>query len=178
MRSGEEVLADGDAGDAVEARGEADAGTLRDVDGALGSDGYFRRDHVFVPITLAGGDVAGEREIGERGHGDVLRATDAGFEHAAAPDGDVVFLAEIVDAFGFMESADAAKLDVDDFAGAERDGGFGLFVGVDALVEADGGLEIFLDFDVAEEIVPAERLLNHHEVEAIQLLEERQSSLR
>ena len=172
-RSGEVVLAGGDAGDAVEARGEADAGTLGDVDGALRGDGYFGGDDVFVPVTLAGGDVAGEREIGERGHGDVLGAADAGFEHAAAPDGDGVFPAEIVNAFGFVETADAAELDVDDLAGTERDSGFGLFVGVDALVEADRSLQVFLDFDVAEEVVPAERLFNHHEVKTVELLEER-----
>jgi hypothetical protein len=98
---------------------------------------------------------------------------DAGFEHASTPNGDGVFLAKIVDALGFVESADAAEFNVDDFAGSESDGSFGLFVRVDALVEADGRLQGFLDFDVAEEIVPAEGLLNHHEVVGVELLEER-----
>src|SRR5260221_14267098 len=97
------------------------------------------------------------------GHGDVVGAAYAGFEHAAAPDGDGIFGAEVVDAFGLQGAADAAELDVDDFAGAEGDGGFGLFVGVDALVEADGGLQIFLDGDAAEAVVPAEGRLVHHE---------------
>jgi len=106
-KSGEVVLAGGDAGDAVEAGSEADAGGLGDFYGALWGDGYFGVDYVFGPITVTGGDVAGEREIGEGGHGDVLRAADTGFEHAAAPDGDGVFLAEIVNAFGLEKTADA-----------------------------------------------------------------------
>src|SRR6202007_1039259 len=125
---------------------EADAGGGGDLDCAGGRDGYFGSDYVFVPVTLAGGYVAGEGEVGEGGHGDVLGAADAGFEHAAAPDGDGIFLAEIVDTFCLEEAADAAEFDVDDFAGAESDGGFGLLVGVDALVEADGRFEIFFGF--------------------------------
>ena len=140
----------------------------------MGSYGYFGSDDVFVPVAGAGGDVAGEREIGLRGHGDVVSAADAGFEHAAAPNGNVVFLAEIVDAFGLEVAADAAEFDVDDFAGAESDGGFGLFVGVDALIETDGRLEIFLNFDVAEEVVPAEGLFDHHEVVGVELFEKRE----
>jgi len=115
-----------------------------------------------LPVAGAGGDVAGQREVGLGGHGDVVGAAYTGLQHAAAPDGDGIFGAEIVDAFGLQVAADAAEFDVDDFAGTEGDGGFGLFVGVDALVKADGSLQIFLDGDVAEEVVPAEGLLDHH----------------
>ena len=124
-----------------------------------------------MPVAGGGADVAGQSEIGLRGHGDVVSAADAGFEHASAPDGDGVFLAEIVDAAGFVVATDAAKFDVDDFAGAESDGGFGLFVGVDALIETDRRLNGLLDFDVAEEVVPAEGLFNHHEVVGVHLFE-------
>ena len=165
-------FAGGDGVDAIGAGSEANAWGGGDFDGALGRDGDFGVDDVFVPVAGAGGDVAGERKVGQGGHGDVVGATDAGFEHAAAPIGDGIFLAEILDAFGLQVTADAAELDVDDFAGAERGGGFGLFVGVDALVEADGRLELLLEFDVVEEIVPAEGLLDHHEIEGIELLEE------
>src|SRR2546429_5490641 len=44
---------------------------------------------------------------------------------------------------------------------------------VDALVQADRRVQPFLQLDVAVEIVPAERLLDHHQVEAFELLEER-----
>ena len=171
--SGEVVLADGDAGYAVEARGKTDAGRGGDFYCAFGGYGDFGSDYIFLPVTVAGGDVAGEGEIGKSGHGDILGAADAGFEHAAAPDRNAIALAKIVDAFGLEKTADATEFDIDDFASAEGDGGFGLFVGVDAFVETDGRLKIFLDFDVAEEIVPAQGLLDHHEVVGIELLEER-----
>jgi len=99
-------------------------------------------------------------------------AADAGFEHATAPDGNVFGLAKIVDAARFVVTTDAAEFNVDDFAGTEGSSGFGLFVGVDALVEADGRLQRFLNFDVAEEVVPAERLLDHHEIEGVELFEQ------
>ncbi len=121
----------------------------------MGGDGDFGSDDVFVPVAGAGGDVAGQGEIRKSGHGDVVSAADAGFEHATAPDGDGVFLAKIMDAFGFAETADATEFNVDNFAGAESDGGFGLLEGVDAFVEADRRLQSFLNGDVAEEVVPA-----------------------
>src|SRR5271156_3214860 len=60
-------------------------------------DGYLGVDYVAVPVAGAGGDVAWEGEVGEGGKVNVVGAAYAGFEHAAAPDGDVVLLAEIVD---------------------------------------------------------------------------------
>ncbi len=69
-------------------------------------------------------------------------------------------------------SADASEFDVDDLAGAESDGGLGLLVGVNALVEADGRLQSFLDLHVAEQVVPAQRLLDHHQVVGVHLLEQ------
>jgi len=44
---------------------------------------------------------------------------------------------------------------------------------MNALVQADRGVQLFLQLDVAVEIVPAERLFDHHQVEAFELLEER-----
>jgi hypothetical protein len=117
---------------------------------------------------LGGGDIAGEGEVGERGEGDVVGAADAGFEHAAAPDGDVALLAEVVDFEGFGEAADAAEFDVDDAAGVEADGLFGVVGGADALVEADGGLEGGLELDVVDDFVVGERLFEHHQVELVQ----------
>lgn len=102
------VLAEGERGYAILARDKADAGGGGDLDRTLGIDGYFGGDDVFVPVSLAGGDVAGKREIGESGHGDVLGAADAGFEHPTTPDGDGILLAEVVNAFCLEEAADAA----------------------------------------------------------------------
>ncbi len=44
---------------------------------------------------------------------------------------------------------------------------------VNALIQTDRGVQFFLQLDVAVEIVPAERLFNHHQVEAFELLKER-----
>ena len=46
-------------------------------------------------------------------------------------------------------AADAAELDVDDFAGADFDGGAGVLEVVDALVEADRRFELPLQRGVA-----------------------------
>ena len=77
-----------------------------------------------------------------------MRAPDAGFEHAAAPDGNAALLAKIVDAPRDRVAADAAKLNVDNFAGAEFHSGARLFLGVNAFVEADWRVEFLLQFDV------------------------------
>jgi len=112
------------------------------LDCALGTYRYFGGDDVLLPVAGAGGDVAGQREI---------RLVDMAMLWARpTPDSSMPphqtgwnFGAEIVDAFGLQVAADAAEFDVDDFAGTEGDGGFGLFVGVDALVEQMGVCKFF-----------------------------------
>ena len=174
-RSSKLDLAGGDGVDAGQVWGKADAGGCWDIYGAVGRDGYFGGDYVLVPVAGAGGDIAGERKIGKCGHGDVVGAANAGFEHAATPDRDIQFFWQRSWMRLRLEmAADPAELDVDDFAGAESDGGFCLFIGVNTFVKADGRLETFLDVYVAEEIVPAEGLLDHHEVVSIELFEERE----
>ena len=88
--------------------------------------------------------------------------TNAGFEHAAAPDGDLAGAAEIINLDGGSKAAEAAEFNIDDAAGAEVDGGAGVFEGVDAFVKADGCFEFALEFGVAVEVVPSEGLLDHH----------------
>src|SRR5260370_19661113 len=63
---------DGAALDQVEARREAYAGSLRNAYGALRRDANLRLDDVFAPVTAAGGDIAGERQIRQRGEGKVV----------------------------------------------------------------------------------------------------------
>ena len=65
------------------------------------------------------------------------------------------------------------ELDIDDAAGAEFDGCTGMLLGVDALIEANRGVEPALQFHVAENIVPPERLLDHHQVVGFQALQVR-----
>src|SRR4030081_1364000 len=96
------------------------------------------------------------------------RTAAAGCERPAAPNGNALLLAEVVDAPRRGVAADAAEFDVDDFAGAQLDGRARLLFGVNALVQADGGVQHFLNLDVAVEVVPAERLFDHHQVEAFE----------
>ena len=70
-------------------------------------------------------------------------------------------------------SPDAAELDVDDAAGAELDGCAGMLLRVDAFVEANRSVEPALQFDVAENVIPSERLLDHHQVVGFQPLQVR-----
>ena len=153
--------------DAIGLDGEAAAGRGGYGDGSVGADGDFGLDDVLRPVAVGGGDVAGEREVRQRGEGDVVGAADAGLEHAAAPDGDAELLGDVVDGDGFGEAADAAYLDVDDLAAAEFEGGARVAAVADALVEADAGLDAALQHGVEVEVVVPERLLDHEQIELV-----------
>src|SRR5271170_5460922 len=169
----EHLAAFGERFDAVQARGVADARRGGNVYGAARRDFHFRLDDVFGPIAAAGGKVAGLREIRQRGHSDVMRAADAGFQHASAPHGDGFLLAEIVDAAGGSVAADAAELHIDNFAGADFDGGAGVLDIVDALVQANGSFELALQRGVGIDVVVAQRLFDHDQVEGVEPLQVR-----
>src|SRR5271170_1176085 len=169
----EHLAAFGERFDAVQARGVADARRGGNVYGAARRDFYFRLDDVFGPIAAAGGNVAGQREIRQRGHGDVVRAADAGFQHASAPHGDGFLLAEIVNPVCGGVAANAAQFHIDDFAGAGFDGGAGVLDVVDALVEADGRFQLALQRGVRIDVVVAQRLFDHDQVEGVELFQVR-----
>src|SRR5450432_2524449 len=159
--------------DAVAPRLKPDARTLGNSNRSTRRHGHFRFNNILCPIAFAGGDVAGQREIRKCGERDVVRASDARFQHAAAPHRHGGALAQIMNALRDAEAAHTAQLDIYNFARAERDGGPGLLFRVDALVETDGGVQFFLQLDVAVEIVPSEGLLDHHQVEAFELFQQR-----
>src|SRR5258708_15090012 len=117
----------------------ADGGWHNDL--AFGADGDGRFDDVLRPVTAGGGDVAREREVGQRGQGNVVGAADSGLEHAAAPDGDATLFGGVMDGDGFAEASDAADLDVDDAAGLHIDRGEGVAPVADGFVETDVGFE-------------------------------------
>src|SRR5215472_479526 len=165
---------DGEFFDQVEPRLESDAGPRGNANRPLRRDGDFRSDDVFRPITLAGGHVARKRKIWQRGERNIVSAPDAGFEHASAPHRDAMLLAEVMDATRHGEAPDTTELDINDFASAKFHRRTGLLFGVDAFVKANRRFQSFLKFDVAVEIIPAERLLHHHQVKAIELLQERE----
>src|SRR6266852_9115919 len=100
-----------------------------------------------------------------------MHAADSGLEHADAPDWNLLRLAQVVDAPRRGVAADAAELDVDDPAGAQLDGRAGVLVGVDAFIEANRSIEFALQFCVAVEVVPAERLRDNHQVIGLEALQ-------
>src|ERR1700733_2401637 len=169
----EHLAALGERFNSVQARGVADPGHGGHFYGALRRDFHLRLDDVFGPVAAAGGGVAGPREIRQRGHGDVVRAADAGFQHASAPDRNRFLLAKIVDAAGYGVSADAAQLHIDDFAGADFDGGAGVLDVMDAFVEADRSFELALQRGVGIDVVVPQRLLDHDQVEGVEPLQVR-----
>src|SRR5450759_3984266 len=147
----------------------AETGFVAQRDGAVrrGFDGG--PDDVPLPVAPAGGDVAGQHEVGQAGERDVVGAPDAGLQHAAAPDRDAGGLGDIVHALGLAETGDAAELDVDDVAGAQLDGLLGVARGANALFQADGGLQFGLERGVIDDVVVIQRLLDHHEEKIVQL---------
>src|SRR5580692_7972727 len=169
----EHLAAFGERFDAIEARRVTDAGRAGNLYRALRRDFHFRLDDVFAPVAAAGRDVAGQGEVRQRRHGDVVCAADAGFQHASAPDGNGFLLAVIVDAAGGGVSADAAQFQVDDLAGADFDRGAGVLDVVDAFVEADGSVELALQGGMGVDVVVAKGLLDHDQVEGVELFQQR-----
>ena len=70
------------------------------------------------------------------------------------------------------------ELDIDDAACFHFDGGASMVEVVDAFVEADGRLELALQLDVRKNVVIAERLLDHDQVEGVERLEQRRVGQR
>jgi len=125
---------------------------------------HRRRDDVAFPIALAGGDVARQHEIRQRGQRDVVRAPDAGLQHAAAPHRNARRLGHVVDPFGFREPSDPPQLDINDSARAQPDGLLGMVRGADAFVQANGSFELGLQLRMIDDVVVGQRLLDHHQV--------------
>ena len=80
----------------------------------LGVHRPLRRDDVALPVARARAQIARKAEVRQRRERHVVRAADAALEHAAAPDGNSVRVADIVNRLRLRESADAPGLDVDD----------------------------------------------------------------
>ena len=96
-------------------------GTVGHRDRAIGRDLDLRIDQVGREVAPAGGDVARQREVRQRRQVNVVRAADAALEHAAVPHRNAVRGRQIVQADRLAMTADPARLDVDDPAGAGVD---------------------------------------------------------
>src|SRR3989454_40814 len=170
---GENLFAHGEFTNQLQAGREADAGAGGHAVGPVRRAFDFGFDDVGFPVAAAGGNVTGKRKIGQRRERNIVRATYAGFQHPAAPDRYLALLAEVVDAARRGVSAHAPKLNVDDPARAQFDCRARLLFAVDALVQADRCLQFFLQLDVAVDVVPTERLLDHHQVVGFELFQQR-----
>src|SRR5207245_2464817 len=98
------------------------------------------------------------RDRFQPGHGQVQLQR---HQQSAAPDGDAVADADVVDAAGFQVAADPAGLDVDDGAGAEGDGVHGAAGGGDGFVQADRGAELAGQGRVVADVGRAQGLFEH-----------------
>src|SRR6266496_337912 len=59
------------------------------LDGAIVGHFHLWHDHVSCKVTRAGRDVSGKRESRQARERDIVGATDARFQHSAAPDRDI-----------------------------------------------------------------------------------------
>ena len=141
----------------------------RDGDHAGGIHRPLGRHDVALPVAGARADVAGQGEIRERGERDVAGAANAALQHAAAPDGDRVAPAEVVDRPGLREAADPSGLDVHDPSGPQGEHILGR-VGVrNRFVEADRRRQPVLELRVPAQVVLRERLLEHQQPVGVEI---------
>ena len=80
-------------------------------------------------------------------------------------------LRHVVQAFGFAETAHASQLDIDHAAGMQPNGLLGVVGRADRFVQANRGFEQGLQLGVVDDVVVRQRLLDHHQVEFVQLSE-------
>src|SRR5580765_6654970 len=162
--SGQPLFAHGELLDAVHSRGKADTWPGWYANGSLRRHGYFRFDDVLMPITPAGRHVAGQDKIRQSGKRNVVGAPNPRLQHPAAPHRDTLCLTKIMNLLGHCVSAHAPHLDVDDLARTQLDGRIRLLDRVNALIQANRRLQFLLQRHVTIQIVPAQRLLDHHQV--------------
>ena len=96
-----------------------------------------------------------------------MGASDAGLQHASAPDRNSALFRGVMDCDGLAEAADAADFDVDDAAGLHSDSGQSVAAVSDRLIEADVRAEALLQHGMEVKVVVPERLLDHNQVELI-----------
>src|SRR5260370_3129384 len=115
-------------------------------------------------MSLRGWSIAWEGEPRQRGKRDVVRASDACFEHSAAPHGNVRLPRRVVDGNRFRQPAYAANFDVDDPASAQFNCRLGITAVANRFIQANAGLDLLLQPPLALKVVPPERLLRHQQV--------------
>ena len=132
------LLSHGQFFDSVQVGLIPETGSLRHVDGSARADSHLRADNVLRPIAPAGRNVSRKSETRERGHGYVVGAPDAGFEHPPAPKRDVSCPAQFVKPLGGGESSHASKFHIDNLARAQFNGLARVVGTVNRLIQAIG----------------------------------------
>src|SRR6266849_2089499 len=166
----------GSYGQAIDPRAinfKANSRFVRRQDRPARTYGHRRFDNVFFPITRARRDVARQRESLERSHRDVVRAANAGFQHAAAPYGNLLFAGDVFNFLRLSMPAHAPELYVNDAASAEGDRVSRILRRFHRLVQTNRSLNLLLQFRVVKDVVVPKRLFDHHQLEFIERLEQR-----
>jgi hypothetical protein len=70
------------------------------------------------------------------------------------------------------KSAHAPQLDIDDAAGLQADRLLGVVRGANAFIETDRRFKLRLQHGVVDDVVVRQRLLDHHQVELVELLQQ------
>src|SRR5437870_2950251 len=100
-----------------------------------------------------------------------MRATDAGFEHAAAPNWKSALATNFFHSLRLRVPADAAQFHVYHAASAEFQRMFRVFSGAYRFVEANRRFDLLLQSRVIENVVVRQRLLNHHKTKVVERFE-------
>src|SRR2546427_10598495 len=151
--------------------GHADTWLGRNAHRAVRLYGEGLADDLRREVTRRRGDVAGQTEVRERREMHVVRTADAHLEPPAAPHGQVVGGADVVNALRRGEPPDPAGLDIHDARRTDRDRLPRVLAGVDRFVEADRRLDLALERRVVDEVIVRERLLDHHRPRRIDAFE-------
>src|SRR4030095_6029046 len=107
--SGESLAPHSQSLDQIDPRLEADSWRGRNSNRAVARDGDLGLDDVPSPVTLAGRNVARQREVWPRGERDVMRPADARLQHSAAPHGHAALLAQVMYASRLRVPSNPAK---------------------------------------------------------------------
>ena|SRR5580692_820285 len=130
--------------DSIAPDGVAEAGSLRHMNRALRRDLNFGLDDIFIPVSLACGNISWKRETHERRHRDVVRPPNTGLQHSAAPDRNGVRAADLLNTPRFAVPPDAPELNINDPAGFQFDGGESVPRIINAFIQANRGLNLRL----------------------------------
>ena len=103
----------------------------------------------------------------------IVRPSDPRLQHPSAPHRNPGPLANVVQLLRLREPAHAPQLDIHDPARLHRDRLFGMMRRADAFIETDRRLQLCLQLRMIDDVVVLERLLDHHQMKIVELLQPR-----